>query len=69
MIIGPCRQARSSQQVTLFKYQALGNTYLIFDPQINLCSAESIEVSKDWIRSICSADFGVGSNGLLVGPN
>lgn len=69
MIIGPCRPARSSQQVTLFKYQALGNTYLIFDPQINLCSAESIEVSKDWIRSICSADFGVGSNGLLVGPN
>jgi diaminopimelate epimerase len=69
MIIGSGRAARSSQQVTLFKYQALGNTYLVFDPQINLCSAESIEVSKDWIRSVCSADFGVGSNGLLVGPN
>jgi diaminopimelate epimerase len=66
---GSCQQARSLQQVTLFKYQALGNTYLIFDPQINLCSADSIEVSKDWIRSICSADLGVGSNGLLVGPH
>jgi diaminopimelate epimerase len=68
MTVRSCQLARSQQQVTLFKYQTLGNTYLIFDPQINLCSANSVEVSKDWIRSVCSADFGVGSNGLLVGP-
>jgi hypothetical protein len=48
MTVRSRQPARSQQLVTLFKYQALGNTYLIFDPQINLCgSTNSVELSKD----------------------
>jgi hypothetical protein len=46
MTVRSRQPARSQQLVTL--YQALGNTYLIFDPQINLCgSTNSVELSKD----------------------
>src|SRR5438477_13064385 len=46
-----------------FKYHALGNDYLVIDPQ-------------DWplpliplqIRAICHRNFGVGSDGILWGP-
>ncbi len=46
-----------------FKYHALGNDYLVIDPQ-------------DWpspltplqIRAICHRNFGVGSDGILLGP-
>jgi diaminopimelate epimerase len=46
-----------------FKYHALGNDYLVLDP-------------KDWpdplapasIRLICHRNFGVGSDGILLGP-
>src|SRR6266700_3078933 len=46
-----------------FKYHALGNDYLVIDPQ-------------DWpspltplqIKVICHRNFGVGSDGILLGP-
>lgn len=46
-----------------FKYHALGNDYLVFDP-------------RDWpepltpeqIKVICHRNFGVGSDGILLGP-
>ena len=60
---------RSSAEVTLFKYQAIGNSYLIFDPKINLNAMRSIERATGWIRMVCSHDYGIGSNGLLVGPD
>jgi diaminopimelate epimerase len=49
--------------VKFFKYHALGNDYLVLDP-------------KDWpaplaaeqVRRICHRNFGVGSDGILLGP-
>ena len=46
-----------------FKYHALGNDYLVIDPE-------------DWpspltplqIKVICHRNFGVGSDGILLGP-
>jgi diaminopimelate epimerase len=47
----------------LQKYHALGNDYLVLDP------AESeVILSSAQIRRICDRHYGVGSDGLLVGP-
>jgi diaminopimelate epimerase len=62
-------QSRWSAEVTLFKYQALGNSYLIFDPLINPNALRSMDSATRWIRMVCSHDYGIGSNGLLIGPN
>ena len=45
------------------KYHALGNDYIVIDPK-NL----STELSETDIRVICSRHFGVGSDGILYGP-
>jgi diaminopimelate epimerase len=45
------------------KYQALGNSYVIFNPNENL-----IELSSNLIRLICDSNYGVGANGILLGP-
>jgi diaminopimelate epimerase len=55
--------------ILLLKYQALGNSYLIFDPGRNPNTIGSIESETDWIKAVCSHDYGIGSNGLLVGPD
>lgn len=49
--------------ITLEKYHGLGNDYLIFDPNKN-----DLELTTENIRLICNRNFGVGSDGLLVGP-
>ena len=49
--------------ITLEKYHGLGNDYLIFDHNKNEC-----KLTKENIRLICDRNFGVGSDGLLVGP-
>lgn len=49
--------------ITLEKYHGLGNDYLIFDPNKN-----ELELTEENIRLICNRNFGVGSDGLLVGP-
>jgi diaminopimelate epimerase len=49
--------------ITLEKYHGLGNDYLIFDPNKN-----ELELTSENIRLICNRNFGVGSDGLLVGP-
>lgn len=49
--------------ITLEKYHGLGNDYLIFDPNKN-----ELELTKESVRLICNRNFGVGSDGLLVGP-
>lgn len=45
------------------KYHALGNDYIVIDPK-NL----SEELSETNIKVICSRHFGVGSDGILYGP-
>ena len=46
-----------------FKYDGLGNDYLVLDPN---CFAW--ELSPETIRLFCHRHFGVGSDGILLGP-
>src|SRR3989441_8323949 len=46
-----------------FKYHALGNDYLVIDPQ-DLPSP----LTRLQIKVICHRNFGVGSDGILWGP-
>lgn len=50
-------------KITLEKYHGLGNDYLIFDPNKN-----ELKLTKEAVKLICNRNFGVGSDGLLVGP-
>ena len=45
------------------KYHALGNDYLVYDPQ----GEDKVFNEKEIIR-ICHRNFGLGSDGILVGP-
>ncbi|HSJ58842.1 MAG TPA: diaminopimelate epimerase [Anaerolineae bacterium] len=45
------------------KYHALGNDYLVVEPVDG-----GTELTPDSIRRICDRHYGVGSDGLLVGP-
>ena len=45
------------------KYHALGNDYLIYDPK-----GENKEFTKEQTIRICHRNFGLGSDGILLGP-
>ena len=45
------------------KYNGLGNDYLVYD-----CNKNKHKLTKDEIITICNRNFGVGSDGILVGP-
>lgn len=45
------------------KYHGLGNDYLVYD-----CNKNSVHLDKRSIRLICDRNFGLGSDGILVGP-
>ena len=45
------------------KYHALGNDYIVIHP-----SELKDELSRDVIRLICHRNYGVGSDGILLGP-
>jgi diaminopimelate epimerase len=45
------------------KYHALGNVYIVIEPDASL-----IETNEALIKRVCDHNFGVGSDGLLVGP-
>jgi diaminopimelate epimerase len=46
-----------------FKYHALGNDYLVLDPK-----DLTAELTTKQIQVICHRNFGVGSDGILLGP-
>jgi diaminopimelate epimerase len=46
-----------------FKYHALGNDYIVLDP-----ADVGGELTPLQIRSICHRNYGVGSDGILLGP-
>lgn len=46
-----------------FKYHALGNDYLVIRP-----ADLPAPLARDQIRVICHRNFGVGSDGILLGP-
>lgn len=45
------------------KYHALGNDYIVIDP--NECE---LELTPKRIERICNRHFGIGSDGILLGP-
>ena len=45
------------------KYHALGNDYLVYDPQ-----GKDHQFTEKEIIRICHRNFGLGSDGILVGP-
>jgi diaminopimelate epimerase len=46
-----------------YKYHALGNDYLVIDP-----NKSKINLDSDKVKTICHRHFGVGSDGILYGP-
>src|ERR1043166_6996659 len=46
-----------------FKYHGLGNDYLVIDP-----NEFSLPLTPERIKLICHRNFGVGSDGILLGP-
>ena len=49
--------------IPFYKYHALGNDYIVLDP-----AEAGDSFSKDSIRLICDRHFGIGSDGILLGP-
>ncbi len=45
------------------KYHALGNTYIVINP-----AQLKNEINPELIRMICHCSYGVGSDGILLGP-
>jgi diaminopimelate epimerase len=46
-----------------YKYHGLGNDYIVIDPE-----AFTGELTPALIRTLCHRNFGVGSDGILLGP-
>jgi diaminopimelate epimerase len=46
-----------------YKYHALGNDYVVLNPQ-----DQRIDLTPDQIRTICHRHYGIGSDGILLGP-
>ncbi|MBG1242548.1 diaminopimelate epimerase [Nostoc sp. NZL] len=46
-----------------YKYHALGNDYLVINPQDLL-----FPLTPEKIKTICHRNFGIGSDGILLGP-
>ena len=46
-----------------YKYHALGNDYVILDPR-----DQPLSFTPNQIRRICDRHYGVGSDGILLGP-
>jgi len=49
--------------IKYYKYHALGNDYLVLDPQ-----DQPLALTPERIRLICHRHFGIGSDGILLGP-
>jgi len=50
-------------KIDYFKYHALGNDYIVIDP-----NRTKISLTKENIQLICHRNFGLGSDGILFGP-
>lgn len=46
------------------KYHALGNDYIVIDP-----NRAAINLTPDAVRMVCHRNFGIGSDGILSGPH
>ncbi len=50
-------------KMKFYKYHGLGNDYIVIDPADN-----PGELSESEIQVICHRNFGIGSDGILLGP-
>lgn len=50
-------------RIVMEKYEGLGNDYLIYDPNKN-----ELDLTVESIKRICNRNFGIGADGILVGP-
>lgn len=50
-----------------YKYHALGNDYIVIEPA-DLSDAMVGDLTPDQIQMICHRNFGIGSDGILLGP-
>lgn len=50
--------------VKFHKYHGLGNDYIVIDPK----DVKFHPLSEDNVRQLCHRNFGVGSDGILLGP-
>lgn len=46
-----------------YKYHALGNDYVVLDPR-----DQQLALTPDQIRILCDRHYGIGSDGILLGP-
>ncbi|MGB8226627.1 MAG: diaminopimelate epimerase, partial [Sedimentisphaerales bacterium] len=46
-----------------YKYQALGNDYIVLNPD-----DFAAKITKEQVRRICHRNYGLGSDGILYGP-
>ena len=51
--------------VPFYKYHALGNDYIVINPA-ETDSAQSLNTAR--VQTICHRNFGIGSDGVLLGP-
>jgi diaminopimelate epimerase len=59
----PDEQSAPGREIGFTKYHALGNDYIVVDP-VGL----SGELTAHQIQRICDRHYGVGSDGILLGP-
>lgn len=50
-------------EVNFYKYHGLGNDYLVYN-----CKENRVYLDENAIKVICDRNFGLGSDGILVGP-
>jgi diaminopimelate epimerase len=50
-------------KIKFYKYHGLGNDYIVIDP-----ADQPGELSESEIQTICHRNFGIGSDGILLGP-
>lgn len=68
----------AQQFARIYKYQALGNTYLVLDPRHTSCGGDELferslslgmpRPKAKVVSSLCDPSIGIGSNGLIFGP-
>jgi len=51
-----------------YKYHALGNDYIVIDPNNANIKKKNLDLNKESIKLICDRHFGIGSDGILYGP-
>lgn len=51
-----------------YKYHALGNDYIVVDPNNVNLKKKNLNLSEKVIKLICDRHFGIGSDGILYGP-